>query len=156
MKFFSYHYPRPSGVKSYHVVLKFHDFGTTFNNILLNVEKNPSHESQKTPQGNAGIVMRWFRAGPLSIFDFQKFAGLWLARLINNHVRIYGSNVAEGSSVGLFCFCFVLFVFSIWRHSCYIVMCNMELHQRGGGVVKQIITAIWPVKYVFLQIYYLV
>ena len=37
-------------------------------------------------------------------FDFQKLAGLWLARLINNHVRIYGSNVAEvfrRSNVGL-------------------------------------------------------
>ena len=30
-------------------------------------------------------------------FDFQKLAGLWLTRLINNHVRVYGSNVAEGS-----------------------------------------------------------
>ena len=31
-------------------------------------------------------------------FDFQILVGLWLARLINNHVRIYGSNVAEGFS----------------------------------------------------------
>ena len=31
-------------------------------------------------------------------FDFQKLAGLWLVRLINNHIRIYGTNVAEGFS----------------------------------------------------------
>ena len=31
-----------------------------------------------------------------SHFDCQKLAGLSLARLINNHVRIYGSSVAKG------------------------------------------------------------
>ena len=68
---------------------------------------NSSHASQKMPQGNAGFDMRWFWAGPLSIvIFFSNFAGLWLARLINNHVGIYGSNWAE--------------VFSAFqRRSCY-------------------------------------
>ena len=37
------------------------------------------------------VVSRW----AIEHFDFQKLAGLWLARMINNHVRIYGSNVDE-------------------------------------------------------------
>ena len=40
------------------------------------------------------VVLGW----AIKHFDFQKLAGLWLARLINNHVKIYGSNVAEGYS----------------------------------------------------------
>ena len=31
-------------------------------------------------------------------FDFQKLAGLWLAGKVVDHVGIYGSKVAEGSS----------------------------------------------------------
>ena len=41
------------------------------------------------------VVLSW----AIKHFDFHKLAALWLARLINNHVRIYGSNVAEGFSV---------------------------------------------------------
>ena len=37
------------------------------------MEKNPSHASQKMPQGNAGIAIRWFRAGPLSILVFKSW-----------------------------------------------------------------------------------
>ena len=51
---------------------------------------------------NATVQRRYCHAVVLSWaikhFDFQKLAGVWLARLINNHV-IYGSNVAEGFSV---------------------------------------------------------
>ena len=47
------------------------------------------------------VVSSWV----IKHFDFQ--VGLWLANwLINNHVRIYGSNVAEDyrrSNVGLVC-----------------------------------------------------
>ena len=99
MNIFSCHFPRPGGVKSYHGVLKFRDYAPLLTiSFWMFKKKNPSHASQKMPQGNADIAMRWFRAGPLSIFDFQKLAGLWLASLIKNHVRIYGSNVAEGFS----------------------------------------------------------
>ena len=40
------------------------------------------------------VVSSW----AIKHFDLQKLAALRLARLINNHVRIYGSNVAEGFS----------------------------------------------------------
>ena len=54
----------------------------------------------KKTQGKAGVAMRWSLVSSWAIthFDFHKLAVLWLARLINNHVRIYGSNVAEGFS----------------------------------------------------------
>ena len=75
--------------------------GTIFHNFLLNVNfllKNPSHSSQK-PTGLCrychAVVLSW----AIKHFDFHKLAALWLARLISNHVRIYGSNVAKGFSV---------------------------------------------------------
>ena len=52
--------------------------GTTSHNFLLNVKKirwkiNPSHASQKMPQGNAGIAMQWFRAGPSRILILKSW-----------------------------------------------------------------------------------
>ena len=52
---------------------------------------------KKTPQGNRYchvVVSSW----AIKHFDFQKLAGVWLARLINDDVGIYGSCVAEGFS----------------------------------------------------------
>ena len=40
------------------------------------------------------VVSSW----AIKHFDFHKLAALWSARLANNHVRIYGSNLAEGFS----------------------------------------------------------
>ena len=47
---------------------------------------------------DADIAMRRYRAGPLNILIFKKLAGLWWAGEVLNHVWIYGSKVAEGSS----------------------------------------------------------
>ena len=91
--------------------------GTTSHNFLLNVEKNPSHASQKNATGQRryyhAVVLNW----AIKHCDFQNLAGLWLARLINNHVRIYGSNVAEG-------------FWAFQRRSCYQCMqtTNSSLH----------------------------
>ena len=48
--------------------------------------------------GYADIAMRRYRAGPLNISIFKKLAGLWWAGEVVNHIWIYGSKVAEGSS----------------------------------------------------------
>ena len=48
--------------------------------------------------GYADIAMRRYRAGPLNILIFKKLAGLWWAGEVVNHIWIYGSKVAEGSS----------------------------------------------------------
>ena len=49
--------------------------------------------------GYADIAMQRYRAGPLNILIFKKLAGLWWAGEVVNHIWIYGSKVAEGSSV---------------------------------------------------------
>ena len=72
---FSNNFPRwPVGVKSCHVVLKFHDC-TQF---PFNVKKTNTFSKQKsflcvakTPHGKANIAMRWFPAGLLCILIFE-------------------------------------------------------------------------------------
>ena len=55
-------------------------------------------QRKKKPTGQRryyhGVVSSW----AIKHFNFHKLAALWLARLINTHVRINGSNVAEGFS----------------------------------------------------------
>ena len=74
--------------------------GTTSHNFLLNVQKKkksfPCVAKNATGQRRYchAVVSSW----AIKYFDFRKLAGLWLASLIKNHVRIYGSNVAEGFS----------------------------------------------------------
>ena len=60
--------------------------------------------------GDADIVMRGYRAGPLNILIFKKLAGLWWAGEVVNHIWIYGSKVAEGSSAFQRRSCFVIII----------------------------------------------
>ena len=48
--------------------------------------------------GYADIAMQRYRAGLLNILIFKKLAGVWWAGEVVNHIWIYGSKVAEGSS----------------------------------------------------------
>ena len=51
-------------------------------------------------------------------FDFHKLSGLWLARLINNHARIYESNVAQGFSAFQHRSCSVISYASLLNQKC--------------------------------------
>ena len=65
--------------------------------------------------GDADIAMCSYRAGPLNILIFKKLAGLWWAGEVVDHVWIYGSQVAEGSSAFQRRFCCCLFRSGHWR-----------------------------------------
>ena len=87
------------------------------------------------------VVSSW----TINHLDFQKLAGLWLGRLINSHVRIDGSNVAEGFSAfqrrsG---FIFFLFWWCIFEVTGYIYPVN----QLVTG------TATFPVNFTPIVIY---
>ena len=75
--------------------------GTASHNFLLNVKKIQKKSLSCVAKNATGqrryshaVVSSW----AIKHLDFQKLAALWLARLTNNHVRIYGSNAAEGFS----------------------------------------------------------
>ena len=90
----------PGGVKSYHAVLKFLDKAPhlTISFWMLKKKKKSFPCVTKNATGQRRYCYAMVSSWAIKHFDFQKLAGLWLARLINNHVRIYGSNVAEGFS----------------------------------------------------------
>ena len=71
---------------------------TTCHNFFSMLKKNLFYASWKMAHGYADIAMRRYRAGPLNILIFKKLAGLWWAGKVVNHIWIYGSKVAEGSS----------------------------------------------------------
>ena len=72
---------------------------TTYHNFFSMLKKkNLFYASWKMAHGYADIAMRRYRAGPLNILIFKKLAGLWWAGEVVNHIWIYGSKVAEGSS----------------------------------------------------------
>ena len=71
--------------------------GATSHNFLLNVKKSFSCVA-KIASGYHRYCHAVVSSWAIKHFDFQKLEGLWLVRLINNHVRVYGSNVAEGFS----------------------------------------------------------
>ena len=74
--------------------------------------------------GYADIAMRRYRAGPLNILIFKKLAGLWWAGEVVNHIWIYGSKVAEGSS-------------AFQRRSCYL-SCKLQLVSWYGMMDSEI------------------
>ena len=53
---------------------------------------------RKKPTGQRRYCYAVVSSWVIKHFDFHKLAALLLARLANNHVRIYGSNLAEGFS----------------------------------------------------------
>ena len=137
MNIFIYHFPRPGGVKSYHAVLKFRDEAPLFT-ISFWTLKNPSHASQKRHRATE-VLSCGGSSWAIKHFDFQKLAGLWLARLITNHVWIYGSNVVEG--------------FSAFQHrSCFnygsIISCQtLRLHR----VVDNVAQLWWHMSNLFIR-----
>ena len=79
---------------------------TTFHNFFSMLKKKSFLCVMKMPHGDADIAMRRYQAWPLNILIFKKLAGLWWAGEVVNHVWIYGSKVAEGSSAFQYRSCF--------------------------------------------------
>ena len=84
--------------------------------FLFNVKKKKKkfYASWKMAHGYADIAMRRYRAGPLNILIFKKLEGLWWVGEVVNHIWIYGSKVAEGSS-------------AFQRRSCYNYLFEMPI-----------------------------
>ena len=113
-EYFSYHFPRPGGVKSYKAVLKFRYQAPLFTFYFWTLKKSfPC--IPKMPQGNTGIV-RWFRAGPLSILIFKSWQVCdWRGQsiIMLRFTDLIWPRVFRRYNVGLVYICLTFFKLSI-------------------------------------------
>ena len=81
--------------------------------------------------GYADIAMRRYRAGPLNILIFKKLEGLsWVGEVVN-HIWIYGSKVAEGSSAFQRRSCdYVPIIVSSWNFQELLPMTDVKSMQK--------------------------
>ena len=100
MYIFSYHFPQPGGVKSFHMVFKFGDCAPLFT-IAISMIKKHLFKMKSFPCITKNAAMQILSCGGVELghkaFWFSKIGRFVIGKVVN-HVSIYGSNLAKGFS----------------------------------------------------------